>query len=208
MSKGVTLLLHHQIALEFREKKSFRSLFRIVIANIPNALGFEISYLGVAGVLPSLGITLPTFDLRETIDYRPYKKRNGEPSSHGMVQVYTPCGIYTGEQAHLERRLRGVVLKGDDEDLDRVSFFPQGRLPMNNLNTSLIKRVMGQLESFYADNDAIEERIERSSITHSMEVKILQVRLTQIVGYEGDKPCDFVEADIFTKGNNKGYITP
>ena len=205
--EGIWTLVRHEIAMRLTGTLGFRPDSRVVIASVPNGFGEDFSFILGAGLAQVVGNSgqMPDEIGRTDIVYKPYTNQGSEPDESLMIQPYAPAMIHAGEQTRLEKRLASLVLSDSNDDLNRIRFFPGGKLNFHSLKQVDFEVIASALHLFYADDATIIERLQRYK-TSRLCVEPLQVRLYKLRIWGENGNIDVDVKDLFAPGVHKNYL--
>ncbi len=193
----MSILLSHEVAFRITEKR-FQPDSRVILANIHNGFGDDVMFF----FANALGYAAPLGGNPMT-EYRPYKKRTGEPESGQMLETYAPTMLQSSEKRNIERRLGALVLADPDDDINRIRIFPGGQLP-KKMEEPDLDAIATQAKALYIDDTTIRARLEQQYETEHVVINLLQVILYRLeIGKSGS---NFKTRDFSSIKATKRYL--
>ena len=201
---GINALFCLHVAMRLKEK-AFPHDSRVVVASLETSLGADFDGLMNLGLISAIAGPNYVPHLGEEGLYRPFQKRNGEPAEAEMLERFTPGQFSPDEQRVLETKLKSLVLKNQNDTIDRIRFFPNGK--MDPQKEPDIEKMAKELKNFYANEQTIAGRLNVPQDYFTLKIIPLQVRLDYVKIWDAKGKLDWKVVCISSPGLPKDYLT-
>ncbi len=200
----VNALFCLHVALRLTEKM-YAQDSRVVVASLETGLGADFDGLMNLGLIQAIAGRNFNPHFGEEGVYRPFQKRNGELDEADVLEHYTPGLFPTDAQRVLENRLKSLVLANPNDDLNRIRFFPNGKMDPNKEPD--IERMSKDLRTFYADEKTIAGRLGKAYDFPTLTITPLQARLDFVKMWDDKGGVNWKVVSILPSGVAKNYLS-
>lgn len=200
----VNALFWLHIALRLTEKM-YTQDSRVVVASLETGLGADFDGLMNLGLIQAIAGRNFNPYLGEEGMYRPFQKRTGELDEADMLEHYTPGLFPPDAQRVLENKLKSLVLANPNDDLNRIRFFPNGK--MDPGNEPDLEKMSRDLQNFYADKKTILGRLGKAYDFPTLTITPLQARLDFVKMWDNKGGVTWNVVSILPLGVPKNYLS-